>query len=128
MAIDYKSLEDISLEDIRDYPLVDEGIKNLVRAIRSLGISTHASCEGHMSHGHPNPWINAIIIGDKKFYNMIEEYNKTSNVKWKIDGYFLMTFKKARNEEELKELQKNADNLALFLFNNRTLYYSDIFN
>lgn len=31
MVIDYKSLEDISLEDIRDNPKVDERIKNLVR-------------------------------------------------------------------------------------------------
>lgn len=36
---------------------IDEKIKGLVAALNSLDIPTTSSCEGHVDHGSPSPWI-----------------------------------------------------------------------
>lgn len=36
---------------------IDELIKPLVGAMRGRRIATTASCEGHLDHGNPFPWI-----------------------------------------------------------------------
>jgi hypothetical protein len=36
---------------------IDDGIFNTVVALNVLGISTRMSCEGHLDHGLPYPWV-----------------------------------------------------------------------
>ncbi len=45
-----------SLEDALGKRL-DEGIKEPVVALRAFGIPTNQSCEGHLDHGNPYPWV-----------------------------------------------------------------------
>lgn len=37
---------------------VDEGIMETVVALNLLGLHTSQSCQGHLDHGHPYPWID----------------------------------------------------------------------
>lgn len=36
---------------------IDLGVMGLVLALNASGVRTTASCEGHMDHGHPFPWV-----------------------------------------------------------------------
>lgn len=40
---------------------IDPGIRETVIALNALGMSTVASCEGHLDHGLAAPWI---VVGD----------------------------------------------------------------
>lgn len=57
-----RDLEEIrkEVEAIRDSKgePVDEKIKDLVTGLRRWGIGTESSCEGHLDHGLPYPWID----------------------------------------------------------------------
>lgn len=44
------------LTDGLNHP-VDGGIRPLVTALRALGLPTIGSCEGHVDHGYPFPWV-----------------------------------------------------------------------
>jgi hypothetical protein len=37
---------------------VDIGIRVMVAALHMHGIATYASCEGHLDHGFPYPWVD----------------------------------------------------------------------
>src|SRR4051812_35177425 len=37
---------------------IDDGIFKTVVALNVLGISTRMSCEGHLDHGLPYPWVD----------------------------------------------------------------------
>lgn len=54
-----------NLADDLDEP-VDEKIKRIVVALRYSGFNTTGSCEGHLDHGFPYPWVE-IRYDDKKF-------------------------------------------------------------
>jgi hypothetical protein len=36
---------------------IDLGVMGLVLALNAHGVRTTGSCEGHMDHGHPFPWV-----------------------------------------------------------------------
>ncbi|SRR5258708_820649 len=40
---------------------IDKGIFETVVVLNSLGIATSASCEGHLDHGLPHPWIDVEL-------------------------------------------------------------------
>jgi hypothetical protein len=42
---------------------IDKKIEPLVVGLNKLNIPTIGSCEGHIDHGYPSPWVS---IGDKK--------------------------------------------------------------
>ncbi len=42
------------------YP-IDPGIKGLVVMLKAFGLSTTASCEGHLDHGSPYPWVDVGV-------------------------------------------------------------------
>ena len=57
--------QEISLEvetwcDAVGYP-IDPKIKDAVIALNAIGINTSASCEGHLDHGYPYPWVEFSI-------------------------------------------------------------------
>lgn len=41
---------------------IDEGIFDTVVALNLLGMTTYQSCEGHLDHGCPCPWITLIDV------------------------------------------------------------------
>jgi len=57
-----RNLEEVRKEvgDLRDAcgEPIDEKIKELVIGLRRWGIKTLMSCEGHMGHGCPYPWVD----------------------------------------------------------------------
>jgi hypothetical protein len=116
-----KNLEEISIKDLKnESPNLDKGIKNLVRALRSLGLRTIGSCEGHLNKEHQYPWVTCENLKYyKEMYELIYDYNKKRKIKWMINKQFsaLEPFTPpAQNEGELKDLQKSSENLAQFLF------------
>ena len=49
----------IDLDNIEDeWGGIDEGIKPLVFELNRLGFPTSGSCEGHIDHGYPGPWVS----------------------------------------------------------------------
>jgi hypothetical protein len=41
-------------------PKIEKNIKELVKALNAHGIATTGSCEGHMDHGSPAPWVKVV--------------------------------------------------------------------
>jgi len=61
-----KNLEGIarevdSMRDRQDRP-VEKKIRELLIGLRRCGIETEASCEGHLDHGFPYPWVDILPI------------------------------------------------------------------
>lgn len=44
---------------------IDKKIRHIVVALRFAGFNTAASCEGHLDHGFPYPWVD-IAYDDKR--------------------------------------------------------------
>jgi hypothetical protein len=40
---------------------IDAGIKDTVIVLNLLGFTTQQSCEGHLNHGRPYPWVSFVI-------------------------------------------------------------------
>lgn len=96
---------------------VDDGIKALVAALRMHGVDTVVSCEGHLDHGLPYPWVRfdeedcaliadlvSLCQGDAEFpvrwWTILPVgYGRCDLVPWKID-------------RPLAELQADAAELA----------------
>ena len=45
---------------------VDEEIKEAVIMFNTVGLYTSASCEGHLDHGLPAPWIDVEVPNEPK--------------------------------------------------------------
>lgn len=45
---------------------IDHGIFDTVVALNILGIPTHQSCEGHLTHGAPYPWVDIAVIDSRE--------------------------------------------------------------
>jgi len=63
---------------------IDEGIKEAVIMFNAVGLYTSASCEGHLDHGIPAPWIHIgasnepkeQFIGENEIYRKVaRKYN-----------------------------------------------------
>ena len=63
-----------AMKDSKGEP-VDEKIKDLVIGLRRWGIKTEFSCEGHLDHGLPYPWID-ILRGN------LEDVSRILGVWW----------------------------------------------
>jgi 3-mercaptopyruvate sulfurtransferase SseA len=84
-------LEEIrkSVEEIRDalgLP-VDEKIKEAVIMCNAIGLTTSASCEGHIDHGIPVPWIEIAAPNEpeEKYVGQKEIFEKVAK-KYGIEG------------------------------------------
>jgi hypothetical protein len=51
---------------------IDEGILETVVALNALDITTSMSCEGHLDHGLPYPWIDVGISSYARGYDAPE--------------------------------------------------------
>ena len=109
-----RKLEDIELKEVGIISIgsgLEDKIKGLVCALRILGLETIGSCEGHLNDPNrwPYPWVTAYCLERyKDLDQLIERYNNTSQIKWKIDENSLQPTIGASNENELRELQENA--------------------
>ena len=93
---------------------VDEGIKEAVIMFNAVGLYTSASCEGHLDHGLPAPWIDVEApnepkeryVGEKEIFRKVaRKYNlKVEELR---RGYNIEALEEAGREivknEETKE-------------------------
>lgn len=58
---------------------IDKGIRETIVFLWALGFRTSASCEGHLDHGFPYPWVDFSVAELYDFrppYEMSEEERK----------------------------------------------------
>lgn len=57
-------------------PSIDAGIIDVVAALNAIGLTTVASCEGHLNHGEAYPWITILTANkqdmESKYLRLIE--------------------------------------------------------
>jgi hypothetical protein len=96
---------------------IDEGIKEAVIMFNAVGLNTTASCEGHLDHGIPAPWVHVAalnepkeqFIGEKEIFRKVaRKYNlKVEEVR---RGYNIEALEEAGREivknEETKEYKR----------------------
>ena len=116
-----KSLEEIDISDIHDFPPVDQKIKNLVKSLRSIGLITMGSCEGHLNdrNRHNFPWVSCYGLRDyEEMYKLLLIYNhsRPMHLRWVINKIALEPAVPASNKDELRKLQDSANDIAKFLF------------
>lgn len=61
---------------------IDEGIKETVVAFLAFDFNTFASCEGHLDHGLPYPWVEIRIPAPKGWKGANEEKKKELKEEW----------------------------------------------
>ena len=73
---------------------VDSGIFEMVVALNLLGLHTLQSCEGHLDHGYPYPWVTIIDEERSRMFNRLwlsicelEEQAKVSKTETAYDHY-----------------------------------------
>jgi hypothetical protein len=114
---------------------LDPGIRNLVRVLEVMGFEKVFSCEGHLLSSYepvakqPFPWINIqdYYSSDdnvRKLEELVDAFNITSKIKWFAGKLHpglgsVRVREEAKNFEELGRMQKSAEELALFLYNNQ---------
>jgi hypothetical protein len=101
---------------------VDDEIKEIVIALNLSGIKTTASCEGHLDHGEPFPWVDIAI--DMREAEKIEQEMSYNEEQIKNEEELL-----ARKFPRLSELDRvnlpEAANLRK-LFDKQWLMYDSI--
>lgn len=114
--------------DALDEP-VDPKIKKLVVALINVGFETSASCEGHLDHGCPYPWvdINCDKNEAKRLKRLLKEFKRLNKANAKFflvdfNDYRLQPYRRLRADEKLKpdalvlpQLQASASALADYL-------------
>lgn len=50
---------------------IDQGILETIVVLNLLGLHTFQSCEGHLDHGHPYPWVTIIDHERSRQFNRI---------------------------------------------------------
>lgn len=127
-----------NLTDEVDEP-VDANIKHAVIAMRYAGFRTTASCEGHLDHGFPYPWIDTQYVDGKirrsekkrlkRLLKQFYKYRKSSHqlllqnfadyrlqsVKWPRSAKKRRAHTDVLDEDLLREYQKEMDDFADFL-------------
>ncbi|GEM_PF-5808853 len=62
---------------------IDEKMRGLVSILNSRGVPTTGSCEGHIDHGSPAPWVKVNEEDEKilqKAARFLEEFYKNRDV------------------------------------------------
>jgi len=65
---------------------IDKKIKEVVIALNMSGIKTEASCEGHLKHGFPYPWVDIEVnpTGSEKMRQKLSEIDAQINQEEKM--------------------------------------------
>lgn len=78
-------------------PQLDRGIKNLVLALNARGIPTSGSCEGHVDHGSPAPWIKVRLAGKTmQRGGRIRRRSNANNEQERISRYLRLFYRNRR--------------------------------
>jgi hypothetical protein len=96
---------------------IDKGIKEAVIMCNAVGLYTSSSCEGHLDHAFPAPWIDIEAPNEPKeryikekeiFRQVAKKYNlKVKEVRRGYDmDAWLEAIKKAEKSGEIKEYKK----------------------
>lgn len=104
------------ITDIQGTP-IDPNILNIVIVLNNLGFTTEASCQGHLTHGLPFPWVDCPILNKLQLVKLQNYLNKFKSKNIKIELYGL-TEKTARiycKHKNLRLAQQEMNNLANFL-------------
>ena len=90
---------------------IDDGIFDTVVALNLLGFHTFQSCEGHLDHGYPYPWVTVLDDERTRMFNRLwmsvcelEEQAKVSKTESAYDHYL-----RADVELRLLTIQWEAD-------------------
>lgn len=116
------------LEETTDYlgHKIDEGIKEMVIALDMNNLPTHNSCEGHINHGFPYPFVEVVAGEEPKwkfegqeelFKKVVEEKNillektERESPEWDVNLYEEVENEvgkrlNLKNEKELVETEK----------------------
>jgi hypothetical protein len=118
---------------------IDKNIKQVVVALRYSGFNTTASCEGHLDHGFPYPWVDIRYKDSKSRENKkrrlskyIKQFYKTresthplflqdfadfrlQNVKWPRSAQKRKSHEEPRSQRLLVEYQKEMNEFTIFL-------------
>lgn len=67
---------------------------------------------------HKELLIQEIALKEKiiEFYKLLQEYNSQNATSWILEGTWLRPDTNAENERELKRLQEDGENLAIYIF------------
>jgi hypothetical protein len=90
---------------------VDEGIKEAVIIFNAVGLYTSASCEGHLDHGLPAPWIDVEAPNEPK-----ERYVGENEIYRKVARKYNLKIEELRRGynmdawwEAIKEAEKSGE-------------------
>ncbi len=107
---------------------IDENIKDLTITMRAFGFNTSQSCEGHIDHGYPYPWIeirnedpDKSLLEELRMTNFVEEfYEKRISYKYarivvfhyknrfRVQTYVKEAFQKIANSEDYNLFKENC--------------------
>ena len=97
---------------------IDPKIKDLVIGLRRWGIETTASCEGHLNHGYPYPWVDIDRKDLEKITRIVgiwwsgkdKDHPATDQTRWVIKPFatFVRIVPEDKKSRSLKEMQKDA--------------------
>jgi len=121
-----RNLEEIreKVEQIRDEQgkPIDEKIKELVVGLQYCGIDTVVSCEGHLDHGFPYPWVAVPYYFAEKLAKVVGWQNSPmirngvqNENTWVIRPNINLRLMPEDRNLLLEELQKRAIEFGIFL-------------
>jgi len=62
---------------------IDPGIRHAVQMLARCGFTTTSSCEGHVTHGAPTPWIHIFVDSNntlQRIQHAITNFNRKHNL------------------------------------------------
>ena len=66
---------------------VDPGIRTTVAALNLLGFPTEMSCQGHLDHDYPVPWVCLALDYKETKYGAVVNYKKLKKLVGLLDWY-----------------------------------------
>ena len=106
---------------------INPGIRSLLGAVLTLGLRTAGCCEGHLegdSFIHPYPWVSfhSHHCGNNFgiLYRVLDSYNRDHQIRWifRDSELELRPMHEALDKGMLKDLQRSANSLADYIFEN----------
>jgi hypothetical protein len=82
--------------------VIDRRIRGLVLALNKCGIPTSGSCEGHVDHGSPAPWIKVSPASDAM------KYGKGTQVRQRILDYLREFYSNRSVPRDVRIVIENA--------------------
>lgn len=88
---------------------IDLGIMGAVLYLNVHGIRTTFSCEGHLDHGEPFPWIWIDKGSEKPLRRMVKEFGGSLKVKQLFEDTLELTCSFGNLPQKQAEMQRFAE-------------------